>query len=403
MFHTQSPRPLRISASLCLSLLACVSLQLGAPGSTYAQGSSTHVAVLNLEGAQVDAKLLDTLTAVLRNEAQQYASYDIVNQSPINLSEVAIVLGCDSEQASCLARAAEQLSAQALIYGRVARVENTYQVTIEVFDASSKKVVRRLVRTLDPRQNNDADPVIAFRKQVQTLFDDSAVAGEARRSTLLHVASSVDGTEIKLNGVMVGEAPLKRTDLPAGTYRIEAQHPGYEVWTTTVELSPGADAQILATLVPSAGAPPAVAKNNAPARSESKTTSSVAPPPVSGSSSPNWGAWSAIGVGGAALVGGGMMAILLRSAQTDLDNLDADRDTMNRDKYLTDRANIVENGESYEFAQWVLLGVGAASVTAGTIWLLVDGRSSEAPGARAQGEGIDLGVSPTGVSATLRW
>src|SRR5690554_5877744 len=116
----------------------------------FAQGKkeALNVAVLNLEGPEVDASLLDTLTSVLRNEAQQFSSYDIVNQSPINLSEVAIVLGCSSDSLPCLGRAADQLDARVLIFGRVAKVEDTHRVTVVIFDAQSQKIVRQLVRTL---------------------------------------------------------------------------------------------------------------------------------------------------------------------------------------------------------------------------------------------------------------
>src|SRR5690606_42154490 len=100
-------------------VISTLSLHDALPISAFAQSKkdALNVAVLNLEGPEVDAQLLGTLTSVLRNEAQQFSSYDIVNQSPINLSEVAIVLGCSSESLPCLGRAAEQLDARVLIFG----------------------------------------------------------------------------------------------------------------------------------------------------------------------------------------------------------------------------------------------------------------------------------------------
>src|SRR5690554_1453143 len=160
-----------------------------------------NVAVLNLEGSGVDPQLLDTLTSVLRNEAQQFSSYDIVNQSPINLSEVAIVLGCSSESLPCLGRAAEQLDARVLIFGRVEAIDGAHRVTVAIFDAKSGKIVRQLVRTLREQTQGgtgeSADTVIAFRKEVQSLFPSDANPVAEHQPTLLQIDYNVADTAIK--------------------------------------------------------------------------------------------------------------------------------------------------------------------------------------------------------------
>lgn len=393
MFKTKIPfiQALVVALSLC-----AVSVQ-----DAFAQGKgeALNVAVLNLEGPEVDAQLLDTLTSVLRNEAQQFSSYDIVNQSPINLSEVAIVLGCSSESLPCLGRAAEQLDARVLIFGRVEALPGAHRVTVAIFDAQSGKIVRQLVRTLQDEgqagAGEAADTVRAFRKEVQTLFPADANPVAENQPTLLQIDSNVADTAIKLNGTMVGIAPIKRSALPPGVYQIEASRDGYATWTSEVELIAGADVRVWVpmTRAREAGEP-----------GQASGIVTVSPPPVPESSGPNWGAWGAIGVGGMALAGSGVMALMISQTEDEIDELDANRDASKRDVYLSEREGLVDNGQSYELAHRVLLGVGAASVVAGVVWLLVDsGGESQYSARHADPARWQLGLSTQGVQAQWSW
>jgi hypothetical protein len=395
-------RTLLITLAALVIVVPSVSAQSGGDK----KDGALNVAVLNLEGSGVDAKLLETLTSVLRNEAQQHAGYDVVNQSPVNLSEIVVVLGCDTNNPECLEQAAEQLDARVLIYGRVVKVEQAHQVTIEIFDANSAKFERRLVRTLA----NNADPVVAFRRQTQSIFDPDV----DNSGTRLTIGSSVDGATVKINDTMIGNAPVERKGLPPGTYEVEVSNEGYEPWTKSVDLIEGGDIRLWAPLKevePEKVAPGPVADKTG-AEDPSSAGSDAAPgaagysggiaPPKSGvGSGPNWGAWSAVGVGGlavgASLVFGGLMS----GTQDDLTAHDARRSELNRDEYIAERDDIVGTGESYELAHRVLLGVGAVSIIAGTAWLLLDDGGVEEPMAAAPT--WDVAVSPTGVSALVSW
>lgn len=398
------------AVSVLRTLLALLVTLFVAVPAVHAQdsGEAINVAVLNLEGDGVDKKLLETLTSVLRNEAQQYSDYDIVNQSPINLSEIVVVLGCDTNNPTCLKQAAQQLDARVLIYGSVEKVEQAHTVTIEVFDANTAKVEQRLVRTLV----NKDDPVIAFRKQIQSLFGSQ----KATEGTRLQIGSNVEGAAVRVNETMIGTAPVERKGLPPGTYSVEVSKKGYETWKVSIELTEGADIRLWAPLAEATAG--AVAQGDS-AAGEQKTTrgdttgmadSGLADSDLGGSSRPpvtgsgggtNWGAWSAIGVGGVALAGSGAMALLMSSTENDLADHDAQRFQMSRDAYISDRQEIIDTGESYELAHRVLLGVGAVSVVAGTVWLFVDDSEVEEP--MADERNWDVGISPRGVSAHFAW
>ena len=383
-------------------LLTSLAVLFGVCSPAYAQeGDQINVAVLNLEGDGIDQELLETLTSVLRNEAQQYSPYDIVNQSAINLSEIVVVLGCNTDNPTCLKQAAEQLEARVLIYGHVEEVEQAHRVTVEIFNAQSGKVEQRLVRTLV----NKRDPVIAFRKQVQKLFETEA----SEAGTRLQIGSNIEGAKIRVNNTMIGTVPLERKGLPPGRYDVEVYQDGYESWKTTVDLTKGADIRLWAPLQESQKPEP---KPVAEASGQEETTAGESsggekkmefedssPPPTTAGGGPNWGAWSAIGVGGVALAGSGIMALLMNGTESDLADHDADRHTMDRETYLQERQQIVDTGESYELSHRILLGVGLASVAGGTVWLLIDDEHSTGLAKKRW----DVQLSPRGVAASWSW
>ncbi len=390
---------------LKIRLIVCLVVFGVAAPAAHAQdgGEPINVAVLNLEGSDVDDELLETLTSVLRNEAQQYASYDIVNQSPINLSEIVVVLGCNTNNPRCLTQAADQLEARVLIYGNVEKLDAVHKVTIEVFDASSGEIEQRLVRTLPDGE----DPVVEFRRQLESLFTGEPVDGETR----LRIGSSVEDAKIKINDTMIGTAPIERKGLPVGSYDVRVYADGYESWTATVELGAGDDVRLWAPLTAAKeetsgqdgvaqGDSGASERGGQDSKGSGQADFVVEAPPSSGAGTTNIGAWSAIAVGGVSLGGSALMGGLMLGAEDDLVELDANSQQQDRDSYLAEREDIINRGESYELAHRVLLGVGALSIAGGTMWLLLDSDSEEQPIAHRS---WDVKLSPRGVDALFRW
>lgn len=69
----------------------------------------------------------------------------------------------------------------------------------------------------------------------------------ARLPATLHVASSVAGAQVRVNGVDVGLAPVDVTR-PAGTYRLVVSEKGFVAFTNDVTLNPGEETALKATL-----------------------------------------------------------------------------------------------------------------------------------------------------------
>lgn len=367
-------------------------------GSANAQ-ERISAAVLNLEGENVDDELVTTLTSVVRNEAQQVDKYEVVNKFAINLKDVLLLVGCDSPTRSCLRRAAEQVEARVLIFGEVSATNGNFQTSVNIFDADTGKMINQFTRTLEQTD----DPVVAFRKEIETFFADERTVPMTR----VQIGSNVEGAKVRLEGTYVGTVPLERKGLPPGTYSIEVFHPDYTSWETRLELTEGADVRLWAPLKPSSsagGTPVAQETTNGPGGEvESNETtvgetgepidnrlSAGAQAPDSPRGGTNWGAWSTLAVGGLALGGSAVFAVLMSNVESDIEQ---GRETgLTRAEY----DQLVDDGESYELTHRVLLGVGIVGVIGGVTWLIVDNAMSDEVA-------LDVGVAPNGVEARLRW
>ncbi len=342
------------------------------------------VAILNLEGENVDGDLINTLSSIIRHEAQQLDRYQVVNKFEINFQDVLLVLGCSADSTTCLRQAAEQVNARVLMFGKIARKGTTYSLTLTVFDSETGKTLDKLSRTINTANE---DPVVQIRKEIEAFFAKDRAAPTSR----LQIGSNVSDARILIEDTFVGNVPLERKGLPAGRYKIEVNHPDYESWETIVELKDGADINLWAPLKPRKTAAPLATESTTPTEKGTAQSTEISKGTEGERvSSVNWGAWSAIGVGAAALAGSGVFAYLMVDVEDQIaDESGAGSLTAARYSELSDRGN------SYETTHRVLLGVGAACVVGGVIWLLVE------PGGEATTAA--LGLTPTGVVGTVTW
>lgn len=346
-------------------------LLLFAPVNAVAE-EQLDAAILNLETDKKNEDLAETLTSVVRNEALQVEKYKVVNKFPIRLSDIALLVGCNAENPSCLKQVAAEVEARILIYGLVKRQgETSYQIEVNVYDVGTGQMLNRLTRTL-----TDKDPVVGFRKEIEQFFAEQ----RAIPTTRLQVGSSVEGAQVRIEDSFVGVAPLERKGLEPGRYTIQVAHPDYQVWETVVELEPGAKESVWAQLQP---------------LEEGKTETIVierdpkpAEPLPEDPRGLNWGAWSALSVGTLALGGSLAFGIGLESTERTLEK-EAAAGELTEARYQ----KLFDRGKNYELAHRVLLGVGTVGVATGVIWLIVDGMSDRR---RAQ-----LIVGPS--SAAVRW
>lgn len=382
--------------SVATCLAGMVGLAMCVPGQAVAQQRAT--AVLNVEAEGADASLTSTLTSILRNEAQQLQGYQVVNKAAINLSEIVVVLGCEASSAQCLSQAAQQMNASTLIYGNLTRDGADWQLKVEIFDADALRITYRLQTKISGKD----DLIVAYRREIERFVKEIRAQKDAPR---LIINSNVRGAKVKINGEPVGTTPFEREGLKAGNVDLEVSAEGFSTWSVTIELTPGAEVKLNAPLkpLPKDGTPAVVVKDNpkdgagdpivVKKGKEPRRTNR----PSDQMSDPNWGAWSLVGVGGAALIGSGIAALLMVGVEDDIAQQSQDG-TLDRPGYDT----LVDRGNTYELTHQILLGVGLVTVVSGGIWLLVDGLSEPDEDAHLTPR-WDVRVGPRSVEALVRF
>ena len=382
----------RLANSTALLTLPCVCALLitATPQIASAQGARA-MAALNIEGEGLDVNTVETLSSVVRNEAQQIADYQVVNSSPINLSEVVLVLGCDVSSIACLEEASRQLDARILIYGSVRQEGANYRLKLEVFDADRRQVTHTMQKVIAKSD----DLVVVSRQEIGRFFRQ--LRQEQLAATLI-ITSNVRGATVALNGEPIGITPLERAGLAPGTYTIQVSMDGFTSWNAEIELGERAQMRMRAPLQKIAPQESNTgAKQNA---SQGVIISPEQKPDLrqgvelpSQRSGTNWGAVSMMSVGGVALVASGATAWRMKRLEDDLQRR-FDEGNLTPEERQRD----VERGYSLQFTHRVLLGLGAACVVVGGVWWLADDGQPGPNKRRAQ-----IGLSPTGVVGTVTW
>ncbi|WP_158542297.1 PEGA domain-containing protein [Lujinxingia litoralis] len=334
-------------------------------GSVTAQAQPSvalEAVVFEVEGADLDAAFLSDLSAVLRDQALQHPRYALVSATPLQRAEVAVVVGCEPETTECLSQIADFVEARVLISGHVRREGDAFRLSVSIFDRDGDKGPVQVERRLAAD-----DPVLRFRQQVERVFAE--LTPDERTRLSIRAAASAD--EIRIDGVMVGRGLVERDTLPPGTYQVEIHREGALPYTREVELKVGepVSIEVPAALASETPAPREEAASTDPAiavASSAPASTAMVAPPVPARQRSLLGAYSSLGVGVVALGGAGLMVGLMRGVEDDIAAEIAQGD-ISPARYN----DLLRRGESYETAQWVLLGVGVGATALGVGWMLV--------------------------------
>ncbi len=391
--------PNHMSYKSSLISLSVLLFTLGGVQSAMAQ-SSQSMAVLNIEGEGVKAETAETLTSLVRGEAQQIAKYQVVNATPINLSEVVLLLGCDASSVECLSLAADQLSVNTLVYGKFIKEDAGYRLKLSIFDATSVKITHRMQKVIPA----NGDLVFDARQEIESFFGQIKKEQVAAKLT---ISSNVRGAQVLLNGEPSGTTPLQQLLVDPGTYKIQVKKDGFTEWSAELELGERSNMKLRAPLKP---LPKEV--TNPTTTSQSSTTSTqttvVSDTSVQNGNTGggigedlnvrarrdgvNVGAVSLISVGGVALIGSAITAVRMNQLSQEL------TDQANRGELsVEDREDGINRGLTLQRTHRVLLGAGAAMAVIGGVWLAVD------LGKRKDANAVTLKFSPTGVQGVVRW
>ena len=361
---------------------------------------SIDVAVFELEGDDIEEELLETLTAVLRQEALQHGKYSLVTPTALQRNDVALIVGCDAEDVECLRQMADYVDGRVLIFGEVRQEGGDLLIFVDILDAEVGQAPVRVER----RIASAGDPVVAFQREVSDLFRTLDSLGE----THLVIRAPGDDIPIRLRDVVIGHGEVERRGLPPGEYEVALGKRGSSIWEGSVELVPGQIIEVSPTVDVSsgddeiAGAEVIQSTDDSGGREPMAMQESTFVP---GEHQPaerltfedgrrsNLGAYSLMSVGALALAGSGLMVYLMRNTEDTIARENAEG-TMTEVRY----DELISRGRSFEMGHYVLLSAGIAGVGVGGAWVLWNLRRERSLRAHAPLFDVHLGFGQISLS-----
>ncbi|MEZ4230662.1 MAG: PEGA domain-containing protein [Polyangiaceae bacterium] len=179
--------------------------------------------------------------------------------------------------------------------------------------------------------------------------------------------SKVDGLQVTRDGELIAVGSLGTpVAVDPGKHEIKVTAPGYRPWTTTVEVGPSGDAQIVRI-------PPLSVDPDAGEGADGPVSGDLSTPDGAGGSGVL--PWVLIG-GGGVFIGAGLVFGMLASNQAS----DAENDpTLCPNKECTPAGqDEIDSAEGKALISTIGVGVGAAAAITGVVLLLTQGSSSSA-------------------------
>lgn len=375
---------LRVGVALwAMMLIALVSMGTAAADDTE---EPVDVAVFELTGDGVDEELLETFSAILRQEAQQHRGYSLANPAAMQRDEIALVVGCDPDEAECLRQMAEYVDGQVLIFGDVERQGSALKLGIDILETQAGQDPVRFERVIEA----SGDPVVSFRRNVEEIFSN---LGDLAKTHLM-VESPDDDLVIYLDDEEIGRGEVERRGLAPGHYQIRVGDGEERVWDDEVELTPGQLVEIRPEIDESESGQSEIEEEKSAMKVEdSAAVGQEAGDVDSGPAADDVAPKALAGVGVAALMGSGVMVLQARNAQSQLVAESNDGDiTDERYRELSRRR------DRYQYAQFALFGLGAAAMGLGVGWAIWDHGSSE-----SNEEQVRLAPTPQGLVISGTW
>lgn len=234
------------------ALVAAAVLALVWTGGAEAQ-KKQKIAILGLEvidesGEGIDASTTDlanTITQALRERpGKMTAPFQIAPNSTKDLLEMKLLSNCSDEAESCMAGIGKELGADLLLYGKIEKLRDGYQVTLTRLDVSAKSK-QALTAKLSSGEAVKKDLVDKWCTKHYI-----RIMGLPEEGTLVLTANVDSGTvfvDRDSKGTLVdGKARIK--GLKAGKREVAVEAPGHKRYTEEVEIEIGGTVRISAQL-----------------------------------------------------------------------------------------------------------------------------------------------------------
>jgi hypothetical protein len=225
-----------------LSILVTLGIVLMA-GPAFAGKPS--IAILGLEivdDGSMDAKatqFAEALTEALRQRARAGTGpYALAPGSDKNLIEMKLLSDCESEANACMAAIGAELAADRLLYGKVEKRSNGYQVSLKLLNVETKSAERSTTEVV-PFGEASGTALTTWGKKLYSKITGSSAQGS------LVVKANVDAGTVFLDGEPRGNlvgGTARITGLDAGDYKLSVDADCYLRHEGKVTVEGGKDA-----------------------------------------------------------------------------------------------------------------------------------------------------------------
>lgn len=213
-------------------------------GSTAAQAEKqVKVAVLGLEviddGAGIDvktAKLATDLTDALRRRATLGAGpFVLAPNSNKDLLEMKMLSSCNNEARTCMASIGRELGAERVIYGKVERRKDGFQITLKLLNVESKAMERSTTELIQLDDTTPARTMYWSQKLYNRL---TGVPDQGN----LEVAANVTSGKVFIDNELKGSLTNSTTridGISAGNHTLRVEAEGFRPTTVDFTIEPG--------------------------------------------------------------------------------------------------------------------------------------------------------------------
>ena len=211
------------------------------------------IAILGLEviddGSGIDAKatqFAEAMTEALRQRARAGSGpFSLApGANDKNLIEMKLLSGCDNEATACMAAIGDELAANRLLYGKIEKRPNGYQVSLKLLNVETKTSERSTSEVV-PYNEAAGTALSGWGKKLY-----AKITGASNQGTLV-VKANVDRGTVYLDGEAKGTligGTLRLTELAAGDYKLMVEAECYLRSESKVSVEGGKDTSEKVTL-----------------------------------------------------------------------------------------------------------------------------------------------------------
>ena len=228
------------------AMLAAAAVVL-AGSSALAQEDRVPLAVMDLSARGVDEAAAAALGTEVSTTLASLKVFRVITREDIKrmlqLEQTRQQCTGEADEA-CLAEIGGALGVDFLVYGEIARVAETYNLSLVLLDIGRAEARNRASARIDDPGDLLEQTGLTARRLVRPLLGD-------KRGSLV-VRAEESGAEVRVDDRLVGITPLSGPlELPMGPHELQVEKEGFLAFAQTVDVEPGASKVVSIALVPS--------------------------------------------------------------------------------------------------------------------------------------------------------